>query len=228
MIAAAFDALPFSQKVPVCQRVESIESSNALIDPLYEHVWERVNNHLGTNATTLRTLVKELGVARFGQTPVVGDPFCGGGSIPFEAARIGCSVVASDLNPVAAMLTWGGLNIIGASSERRAELALEQAAIASAITKEIDALGFEQNARGEKIKALLYCLEAIDPQTGWLVPVCPTWVVSRKARCIGRLVPDYSRRRFDIAIESVSPIWICCCRNRHSSTRLFGLQTRTR
>ena len=32
------------------------------------------------------------------------DPTAGGGSIPFEAARLGLSVVANDLNPVAAFL----------------------------------------------------------------------------------------------------------------------------
>jgi len=34
--------------------------------------------------------------------PVLLDPFAGGGSIPFEAARFGCSALASELNPVAA------------------------------------------------------------------------------------------------------------------------------
>ena len=32
------------------------------------------------------------------------DPTAGGGSIPFEAARIGCNVVANDLNPVATII----------------------------------------------------------------------------------------------------------------------------
>jgi len=32
------------------------------------------------------------------------DPFCGSGQIPFEAARMGCDVYASDLNPIACML----------------------------------------------------------------------------------------------------------------------------
>jgi putative DNA methylase len=36
---------------------------------------------------------------------VIVDPFCGGGSIPLEAIRLGQSVEASDLNPVAVMLT---------------------------------------------------------------------------------------------------------------------------
>jgi adenine-specific DNA methylase len=35
------------------------------------------------------------------RTPTVLDAFAGGGSIPFEAARYGLNVLASDLNPVA-------------------------------------------------------------------------------------------------------------------------------
>ena len=35
------------------------------------------------------------------ETPLVVDPFAGGGSIPLEALRLGCETFASDLNPVA-------------------------------------------------------------------------------------------------------------------------------
>jgi adenine-specific DNA methylase len=35
------------------------------------------------------------------ETPLVVDPFAGGGSIPLEALRLGCEAFASDLNPVA-------------------------------------------------------------------------------------------------------------------------------
>ena len=33
------------------------------------------------------------------------DPFCGGGSIPLEAQRLGLTAYASDLNPVAVLIT---------------------------------------------------------------------------------------------------------------------------
>ena len=33
------------------------------------------------------------------------DPFCGGGSIPLEAQRLGMRAVGSDLNPVAVLIT---------------------------------------------------------------------------------------------------------------------------
>ncbi len=66
---------------------------------------------------TLPELIRQLCIARFGHSPVLGDPFVSGGSIPFEAARLGAGVVASDLNPVAVMLTRGALNVIGAAPE---------------------------------------------------------------------------------------------------------------
>ena len=37
--------------------------------------------------------------------PTVHDPFCGGGSIPFETQRLGLKAVGSDLNPVAVLIT---------------------------------------------------------------------------------------------------------------------------
>ena len=40
-----------------------------------------------------------------GNPPPVLDPFCGGGSIPLEAQRLGLKVCASDLNPVAVLIT---------------------------------------------------------------------------------------------------------------------------
>lgn len=48
-----------------------------------------------------RGLVK---AANPGETPLVVDPFAGGGSIPLEALRLGCEVFASDLNPVACLI----------------------------------------------------------------------------------------------------------------------------
>lgn len=42
--------------------------------------------------------------AHLEEVPLVADPFSGGGTIPFEALRLGCDVFASDLNPVATLL----------------------------------------------------------------------------------------------------------------------------
>jgi len=50
---------------------------------------------------TARALVK---AAHPEETPLVVDPFAGGGSIPLEALRLGCEAFASDLNPVACLI----------------------------------------------------------------------------------------------------------------------------
>jgi putative DNA methylase len=49
-----------------------------------------------------RALVK---AAHPEETPLVVDPFAGGGSIPLEALRLSCDAFASDLNPVACLIT---------------------------------------------------------------------------------------------------------------------------
>lgn len=201
MRAVAFHSLPFSQQVVVCERTEEVEDLRNPDDPLYRDIWDDVNDHLGTNASTIPELVMELGVARFGHGPVVGDPFCGGGSIPFEAARIGCDAVASDLNPVAAMLTWGALETLRAEPSTRERIINDQRRIIADVEREIAELGIEHNAAGERAKAYLYCLETIDPQTGWMVPMAPTWVISSNRRCIAQLVPDYAAKRFDIVLK---------------------------
>ena len=102
----------YEEKAALCKRPEEVTA-----DWLYEPVWPVVNRHyahLGIQAHSFDQLVKQLGVLRYGRRPRVGDTFSGGGSIPFEAARLGCDVYASDLNPLACMLTWGTFNIIGA------------------------------------------------------------------------------------------------------------------
>jgi len=86
-------------------------------DDLYDHIWEEVNAHLETDAGSFPELVEQLGIMRFGHRPRVADTFCGSGQIPFEAARLGCDVYASDLNPVACMLAWGAFNMVGGSPE---------------------------------------------------------------------------------------------------------------
>jgi putative DNA methylase len=50
-----------------------------------------------------RRLVEE---AHPEETPLVVDPFAGGGSIPLEALRLGCDAFASDLNPVSDVISF--------------------------------------------------------------------------------------------------------------------------
>ena len=53
------------------------------------------------NAETLDWFREEIRKAYGGRAPKILDPFAGGGAIPLAAMRLGCEVVANDLNPVA-------------------------------------------------------------------------------------------------------------------------------
>jgi len=48
---------------------------------------------------------KEILQSTNGQMPTFWDPFCGGGSLPLEALRLGLPSLGSDLNPVAVFIT---------------------------------------------------------------------------------------------------------------------------
>ena len=61
--------------------------------------WNNAANH--DYLETGRALVR---AAHPEETPLVVDPFAGGGSIPLEALRLGCEAFASDLNPVACLI----------------------------------------------------------------------------------------------------------------------------
>lgn len=171
-------------------------------EALFEPVWDGVNAHLGTSASNMAELVEQMGILRFGHRPKVGDTFCGGGSIPFEAARLGCDVYASDLNPVACMLTWGAFNIIGANSEERFKIEKVQKEITDAVEREITGLGIEQNERGDRAKVFFYCLETRCLETGWMVPMAPSWVISKQRNVVAKLHPNHAEKRFDIEILS--------------------------
>ena len=80
-----------------------------------------------------RALVK---MAHPTEPPLVVDPFAGGGSIPLEAARLGCEVFASDLNPVACLI----LKVVLENIPRyREQLANELHAAGSKIKSSVEA-----------------------------------------------------------------------------------------
>src|SRR5262245_27249447 len=62
--------------------------------------WENSNNE-----RVLAAARTEVQRSCNSNPPPVLDPFCGGGSIPLEAQRLGLEAHASDLNPVAVLIT---------------------------------------------------------------------------------------------------------------------------
>lgn len=189
-----FSRMSYAEKLPYCNRPEQIDGPT-------KETWKEINAHLETRATCLAELVQELGQKRFGHQLRVGDAFCGGGSIPFEAARIGFEAFGSDLNPIAALLTWASLNIIGGNNtvEQRVREAVET--VYCEVDRAITEVGIEHNSLGWRADVFLYCVEVKDPETGWAIPLLPTFVVADSKNVIIKLTPDENYKRYDIHVE---------------------------
>ncbi|MCB0784565.1 MAG: DUF1156 domain-containing protein [Flavobacteriales bacterium] len=190
---AVFERMGYDERLNYIRRPEQIEGPS-------KNAWNEINAHLGTMASSLNELVQQLGQRRFGHVPRVGDAFCGGGSIPFEAARIGCEAYGSDLNPAAALLTWAALNIVGGGEEVQEEVRKAQQEAFCKADEQITAWGIEHNEQGWRADAYLYCVEAKSPATGWWVPLAPGWVISEKYKVCAVLEPDAKNKRYRIRI----------------------------
>jgi putative DNA methylase len=190
----AFERLSYDEKLNYCLRPEEIHLTE-------KEQWHKINTHLGTNAFSLQELVKELGLRRFGHNPIVGDSFAGGGSIPFEAARIGCDAFASDLNPIAGLLTWADMNIAGATNETIEQLRAFQHKVYDAVDKQVQEWGIEINEQGHRANAYLYCVETNCPECSYKLPLSPSWVIGKGSMTIAVLKVN-GNKGFDIEIRS--------------------------
>jgi putative DNA methylase len=100
------------------------------------------------------------------------------------------------------MLTWAALDIIGTSPEKRAEMERAHRDVVDLVEREIAELGIEHDSRGNPAKSYLYCLETRCPETNWMVPLAPSWVISKTRRVVAKLIPYHAHNRFDIHIHS--------------------------
>jgi adenine-specific DNA methylase len=190
----AFGRLSYDEKLDYVDRPEQIDGPS-------EEAWSKINEHLDTDASSLDELIQELGERRFGHVPRVGDAFCGGGSVPFEAARLGCEAYGADLSPVAALLTWASLNIVGGGEEIAERVREAQNEVYAAVDEQITQWGIEHNEKGWRADAYLYCQETECPECGTDVPLAPSWVIGKRTNTIARLELDEVADRFDIRIE---------------------------
>lgn len=194
----AFAALPYDERVKSCVRPEQIDGPDAA-------AWAAINEHLGTSAKSLPELVDELGRRSFGHQPRVGDCFCGGGSIPFEAARIGCDAFGSDLNPVAALLTWASLHLVGGGKEVQARVQAAQDRAFQVAARDVEGWGIERSEEGWQAEAYLYCVEVRPPGCDYLIPLAPSWVIGERSKVIARLGRPPRGDRLTIEIETHPP-----------------------
>ncbi len=124
------------------------------------------------------------------ETPMIVDPFAGGGSIPLEALRLGCEAFASDLNPVACLILKVMLEHIPRHGPELAE--------------ELRRVGKEIKEKAEKELAELY---PKDPDGA--TPIAYLW--ARTVRCES---PNCGAE-----IPLVRSFWLCKKANRKRALR---------
>ncbi len=196
-----FDSKPYAERILDCERPENVKGPS-------DGAWTAINDHLGTNAQALPELVEQLGIRNFGHRPKVGDSFCGGGSIPFEAARLGCEAFGSDLNPVAGLLTWAGLNLLGGGKDVQREVCRVQAEVLAAADKQVTEWGIEHNEYGERADAFLYCVEVKPEGCDYYIPLAPSWLIGEKSKVVARwnLISGSNHLQPEITVVSDSEL----------------------
>ena len=107
------------------------------------------------------------------------DPTTGGGSIPFEALRLGCKVIANDLNPVATGIQYATLrypSIYGMDLlsylEKYGDMLCDK------VREKIGV--FFRNPADSQNDAYLYCREVTCPHCGERAPLLNSFALAKK------------------------------------------------
>ena len=147
------------------------------------------------------------------RTPTVLDAFAGGGSIPFEAARYGLNVLASDLNPVAVVT-------MKAAMEYPLKFGPD---LQQDIDKWVKWVGDEAEKRlaeffpslpGETVQNYLWAHTVVCPSCESVVPLSPNWWLSKTSNyggkgqarkittdwCAVKPIPNLENKRVDFEL----------------------------
>ena len=129
------------------------------------------------------------------ETPLVVDPFAGGGSIPLEALRLGCETFASDLNPVACLILKVMLEDIPRYRSMLDEVRLICGEIRNAAEKEI-ARFYPRDPDDARPVAFFWArtVRCESPQCGAEIPLVSSFWLSKKATHRRALRPVVTRR----------------------------------
>jgi len=136
------------------------------------------------------------------ETGTVLDPTAGGGSIPFEAARLGLSVIANDLNAVAAFLLKATVELPlkhGVPLAKRYRKLVTQ--FIERATPLFDRLFPAEPTTSISVDGYLWARTIRCPYCGGIIPLSPNWRVSHTGAGV-RLIPDCAdgerRIRFEV------------------------------
>ncbi|MCP9450542.1 MAG: DUF1156 domain-containing protein [Nitrospira sp.] len=132
------------------KRQTQVKSDDGLRRALLDFIGDVANWDVANDARWISVARELVKAAHPEETPLVVDPFAGGGSIPLEALRLGCEAFASDLNPVACLILKVMLEDIPRETHRRG------AEGAESLTDELRRVGKEIKEKAEKELAEFY------------------------------------------------------------------------
>jgi len=142
------------------------------------------------------------------ETPLVVDPFAGGGSIPLEALRIGCDAFASDLNPVACLILKVMLEDI---PRHGPELAEELRRVGAEIKKEAEkelAEFYPNDQDGATPIVYLWArtVKCESPNCGAEIPIYKTGWLSKKGASGARFFREDPEGKCTVLIVADHPL----------------------
>lgn len=153
----------------------------ALIEELVQ--WENSNN-----PDVLARARAEIMASTGGNPPPVLDPFCGGGSIPLEAQRLGLEAHGSDLNPVAVLITKALIEIPPKFAGRKpihpdARRVLNDWHGAQGLAADVRAYGAWMRDEAQRRIGHLYPKATLSPELGGGEATIIAWLWARTVTC---------------------------------------------
>jgi len=119
------------------------------------------------------------------RTPTVLDAFAGGGSIPFEAARYGLNVLASDLNPVAVVTMKAAMEYpLKFGPDLQADIDKWVKWVGDEAEKRL--AEFFPSLPGEQVQNYLWAHTVVCPNCESVVPLSPNWWLSKTSNYAGK------------------------------------------
>jgi len=202
---------------------EAQEQERARLFKIIEDLvpWENSKNE-----EILKAARAEILKSTDGHPPPVYDPFCGGGSIPLEAQRLGLEAHGSDLNPVAVLITKALIEIPPkfagkppVNPESRRQAAIRTWKGAEGLAEDVRYYGKWMRDEAEKRIGHLYPKVDLPKEYGGGKATVIAWLWARTVKCpnpaCGAQMPLV--RSFALSTRKDQEAWVESVVERHRS-----------